>query len=156
MNGHDHDTKPADVPDAAGLGAKPQAAAPGGVGDTNRLWALTAEIIALPESAENMARLRQLHAEFDAERLRQINEILEMEQKQRLPRRLEAQETIAEVMQPLDQAMKRPDLTVPEMLFLIKLQLVNTARLLESLHAEKKQLEQNRKPNRGCRQGRSE
>jgi hypothetical protein len=150
---HDHETKPTDIPNIAGLGAKPQETSPRGARDISRLCAIAAEINALSESGEDMARLWHLRNEFDAEQLRQINEVLEMERKQHLPRLLEAEQTCAEIMRPFDQAINRTDLTFPEMLFLVKLHRKNTAQLLESLNDQKKQLEQKLQRNRGCRQG---
>jgi hypothetical protein len=149
----DHDTNPTDKPKITGSGAKPPETSPHGARDIDPLCALAVEILNLPRSDENMARLRELRVAFDAEQLRQLNGFLETERRQSSLRRIEAEETLAKIMRPFDEARNRTDLTVPEMLFLAQLQRADTARLMKSAAEEKKQLVQKYKRKKGCRRG---
>ena len=105
---------------------------------------LIQEIIALVESGENPARLRELLGE----RHQQIEAQLALGPQPDLLRLLEWRATQLDVIQPFQQAIHRTDLTMPELLFLHKMAQRTIDQLRTSLIAEKEMMERMRAPGR--------
>jgi len=103
---------------------------------------LIQEIIALVESGENPARLRDLLGE----RHQQIEAQLALGPQPDLVRLLEWRATQLDVMQPFQQAIHRTDLTMPELLFLHEIAERTRDQLLKSLTVEKELVEWMRRP----------
>ncbi len=113
---------------------------------SDRRRALLEEIHALEQSGADPGKLRCLLKAVDAERVRHIEELLAQEEEQALPTALQAKQVCLEFTRCLQTAMSRPDLTVPEMLFLAKRHQRNHRELVNSLVREKESIERRLRP----------
>ena len=104
------------------------------------------EIQTLARSGQNPSRLQELRKACDAERLRQIEELLSVEREEALTRLRQARQVCHKIMQPFQEASHRADLTVPEMIFLAKLLQRHVRQLVRSLLAERELLERQFRP----------
>jgi hypothetical protein len=141
MNTNERDTKPSLTSNAAEWSAKPVQTWP-----RDQQQALLSETLALLQSGENPSRLRQLLLGLDAERLRQIDELLVWEPEQALAKLYERRNVSLDSLQPFVDAMNRTDLTTAEMNFLVELFQRNNRQLRKSLMNEKKLIERKHRP----------
>jgi len=138
MSTNDHETKPSSTTQPAQPGATSQ---PSG---SDRLRALAQEIFALLDSGAEPWKLRQKRRELDAERVRQIDRVLAEQWDPVWRRLLEEEQSCFERMQFYAEAMNRPDLTMPEMIFLWQWYRRNERRHQQYLMAEREFLPRRR------------
>jgi hypothetical protein len=110
---------------------------------------LIGEIFRLARSGQDPARLSKLEREFDDFRLWQVERGLALlERGPDLASLLEWHESAEARKQPYHLALRRTDLTVPELIFLKKLTEQNLEESRQALLAEKESIERERHPGR--------
>jgi hypothetical protein len=146
MNMNDQSPKPSPRPPAPEAGSTPPP-------QSSREYrqALLEEILTLARSGEDQLRLRQLLRALDAERLREIDKVLAPERAQAHSRLLEARRVSLDIMRPFEEASRREDLTVPELIFLAKVLQRHVRQLHRSLVAERELLEKKLWPGKAKR-----
>ena len=143
---NDHDIGPTHEPKSVEASAKSPEAAPSGTAEPNVLLELAQKILALPESGQNAAQLRQLRYDLDMEISRRIDQALEKLNEEDLGRLIELRQSDREMSQSVKQQLSRTDLTIPEMLLLAKVNAKQIHQAQKSLAAQKERIQRKRRP----------
>src|SRR5690242_18775442 len=141
MDTNDNRAKPSTTPAAAEPGVQPQHASP-----KDAAKALLEEILALEQSGGDPSRLRSLQIKYDAERVRQIDELLALDHDQAMLRVLKIRKTCFDILERVNETLKRPDLTRTEMMSFGKLQQAYSEVVCKTLVTEKELIERKRRP----------